>query len=166
MVVVRLSCMFVSHECKVENFEHNFDRSVCPKLGRNLTAACCLLPAASRRSAGGLLEARSKVAVAASGSMAAALQRPGSSSCSVRERCRSVAEARTQQLQTWERCRRVEEARKQQLQRLEALQERCRGRRAAVAASGSVAGALRVARAGDEVTKNCEARYGAGGTSR
>jgi hypothetical protein len=51
-----------------------------------------------------------------------ALQRPGSSSCSV-----------------WERCRSVIEARKQQLQRPGALQERCIGEEAAVAASRSVA---------------------------
>ena len=64
-----------------------------------------------------------EAAVAASRSVAGALQRPGSSSCSVWERCKSVAEPR-----------------KQQLQRLRALQERHSGMEVAVAASGSIVG--------------------------
>ena len=91
-------------------------------------------------------------AVAVRGSAAGALQWPGSSSCRIRERCRSVAVARKQQLQ---RLGVQQELRSGQeapvaasvsaaglLRRPGVLQEHCNGQEALVTASGSAAGQL------------------------
>ena len=84
-----------------------------------------------------------EAAVAASGSIAAALRAPPGSGYRVLKRCTSVVWPRSSSCSVQERCGSVARPPKQQLQRLGALQERIRGEKAAFATSRSAAGACR-----------------------